>query len=49
MQPLQPVSVSDLQAFLSAPELLLQQPVALQLAVASFHQTPRSLLEGVYK
>ncbi len=45
MQPLQPVSGSDLQSFLSAPEQLLQQSVALQLAVASFHQTPRSLLE----
>ncbi|MDZ8030393.1 hypothetical protein [Nostoc sp. DedSLP04] len=45
MQPLQPVSGSDLQRFLSAPEELLQQSVALQLAVASFHQTPRSLLE----
>ena len=45
MQPLQPVSESDLQRFLSAPEELLQQSVALQLAVASFHQTPRSLLE----
>lgn len=45
MQPLVPVSGSDLQAFLSAPERLLQQPVALQLAIASFHQTPRSLLE----
>ncbi|MEH1942264.1 MAG: HEAT repeat domain-containing protein [Nostoc sp.] len=45
MQPLQPVSGSDLQPFLSAPEELLQQSVALQLAVASFHQTPRSFLE----
>ncbi|WP_414512998.1 hypothetical protein [Nostoc sp. PCC 9305] len=45
MQPLQPVSGSDLQRFLSAPEELLQQSVELQLAVASFHQTPRSLLE----
>ncbi|MEH1987063.1 MULTISPECIES: hypothetical protein [unclassified Nostoc] len=45
MQPLQPVSGSDLQRFLSAPEELLQQSVALQLAVANFHQTPRSLLE----
>ncbi len=45
MQPLQPVSGSDLQRFLSAPEQLLQESVALQLAVASFHQTPRSLLE----
>ncbi|MEH2240878.1 hypothetical protein [Nostoc sp.] len=45
MQPLQPVSGSDLQAFLSAPERLLQQPVVLQLAIASFHQTPPSLLE----
>ncbi|MEH1999377.1 MAG: hypothetical protein V7L00_11620 [Nostoc sp.] len=45
MQPLQPVSGSDLQRFLSAPEQLLQESVALQLAIASFHQTPRSLLE----
>lgn len=45
MQPLQPVSGSDLQRFLSAPEELLQESVGLQLAIASFHQTPRSLLE----
>lgn len=45
MQPLQPVSGSDLQRFLSAPEELLQESVTLQLAIASFHQTPRSLLE----
>ncbi|WP_292746758.1 hypothetical protein [Nostoc sp. NMS4] len=33
MQPLQPVSGSDLQRFLSAPEELLQESVALQLAI----------------
>ncbi|MEH1807346.1 variant leucine-rich repeat-containing protein [Nostoc sp.] len=49
MQPLQPVSGSDLQRFLSAPEELLQESVGLQLAVASFHQTPRSLLEILLK
>ncbi|GJD21881.1 hypothetical protein RIVM261_068370 [Rivularia sp. IAM M-261] len=45
MQRLQSVSASDLQAFLGAPEQLLQQPVELQLAVASFADTPKSLLE----
>ncbi|BAZ11925.1 leucine rich repeat variant [Calothrix sp. NIES-4071] len=45
MQRLQLVSASDLQAFLGAPEQLLQQPTQLQLAVASFVETPRSLLE----
>jgi hypothetical protein len=44
IQPLQSISTSDLQAFLSAPEQLLQQSVALQLAVASYPDTPRSLL-----
>ena len=44
MQPLESVSAS-VQAFLSAPEQLLQQSMALQLAVASFPDTPRSLLE----
>ncbi|BAZ01968.1 leucine rich repeat variant [Tolypothrix tenuis PCC 7101] len=45
MQPLQPVSVADLQAFLDTPEQLLQQSPQLQLAVASYIETPRSLLE----
>lgn len=45
MQPLGLVSGSDLQRFLSAPGQLLQESVALQLAVASFYQMPRSLLE----
>lgn len=44
MQP-QWVSVSDLQALLDAPEQLLQQSVALQLAVASFPDAPRRFLE----
>ena len=39
------ISVSDLQAFLSAPEQLRKQPVELQLAVANFVDTPKSLLE----
>ncbi|MBW4511058.1 MAG: hypothetical protein KME64_31760 [Scytonematopsis contorta HA4267-MV1] len=45
MEPLQTVSVSDIEIFVSAPERLLQQSVALQLAVASFINTPRNLLE----
>lgn len=45
MRPLQPVSVSDLQRFLSLPEELLQESRDLQLAIASFPDTPRSLLE----
>lgn len=47
MQRLQSVSASDLQAFLSAPEQLLQQALELQLAVASFANTPKSLLEAL--
>ncbi|MEH2281032.1 MAG: hypothetical protein V7K90_06765 [Nostoc sp.] len=39
MQPLQPVSGSDLQRFLSAPEELLQESVGLQLAIASLVST----------
>ena len=42
---LQSVSALDLQAFLSVPEQLLQQAPELQLAVASFAETPKSLLE----
>ncbi|BAY26877.1 leucine rich repeat variant [Calothrix sp. NIES-2100] len=45
MQPLQPVSLSNLQAFLDTPAQLLGQSVELQLAIASFPDTPRSLLE----
>ncbi|MDF5710103.1 MAG: hypothetical protein PUP90_21150 [Nostoc sp. S4] len=45
MQPLQPVSVADLQRLLSAPEALLQESRNLQLAIASFPDTPRTLLE----
>ncbi|MBD2206121.1 hypothetical protein H6G33_28350 [Calothrix sp. FACHB-1219] len=45
MQPLQLVSAADLQAFLDTPEQLLQQPTELQLAVANYIETPRSLLE----
>ncbi|MBD2206119.1 hypothetical protein H6G33_28340 [Calothrix sp. FACHB-1219] len=45
MQPLQPVSAADLQAFLDTPEQLLQQPTELQLAFANYIETPRSLLE----
>jgi Leucine rich repeat variant len=45
MQSLLLLSASDLQAFLDTPEQLLQQSVELQLAVASYAETPRSLLD----
>ncbi len=44
MQPFGSVSASDLQAFLDTPEQLLHESVELQLAFASFLDTPRSLL-----
>ena len=45
MQPLVPISASQLQTFLDTPEQLLQQSEELQLAIASINNTPRSLLE----
>ncbi len=45
MRSLSPLSASDLQLFLANPEQLLQQSMELQLAVASFIDTPRNLLE----
>ncbi len=45
MQSLSPLSASDLQLFLANPEQLLQQSMELQLAVASFIDTPCNLLE----
>ncbi len=45
IQPLLLLKASDLQVFLDPPEQLLQQSVKLQLAVASFVDTPRSLLD----
>jgi Leucine rich repeat variant len=45
MQPLLSISASDLQVFLDTKEQLLQQSVELQLAIASFANTPRSLLD----
>ena len=44
MQPFGSVSASDLQAFLDTPEQLLHESVELQLAFASFLDTPRNLL-----
>jgi Leucine rich repeat variant len=45
MQPLISVTASDLQAFLPAPKKLLQQSIEFQLAVASYPDTARGLLE----
>lgn len=45
MQPLLSISASDLQSFLDNPEQLRLQSVELQLAIASFIDTPSSLLE----
>ena len=44
MQPLQRVSTGDLQRFLDAPELLGESE-EMQIAIASFPDTPRSLLQ----
>ncbi|AFY57664.1 hypothetical protein Riv7116_5281 [Rivularia sp. PCC 7116] len=44
MQLLQ-ISASDLQIFLETPEELLTESEEMQIAVASFADTPRSLLE----
>lgn len=45
MQALLSVSAAQLQAFVEAAEQLLQQSEELLLAIASNHNTPRSLLE----
>ena len=45
MQSLHRVSAGDLQRFLDAPEELLGESRGIQIAVASFPKTPRSLLE----
>ncbi|BAY80889.1 leucine rich repeat variant [Calothrix parasitica NIES-267] len=45
MQSLYRVSASDLQRFLETPEELLRESEQMQIAVASFSDTPQSLLE----
>jgi hypothetical protein len=45
MQSLHRVSALDLQRFLDAPEELLGESEQMQIAVASFADTPRSLLQ----
>lgn len=45
MQPRPSISALDLQTFLGAPEQLRKQPPELQLAVANFVDTPKSLLK----
>ena len=45
MQSLHRVSTEDLQRFLDAPEELLRETRRIQIFVASFSETPRSLLE----
>jgi hypothetical protein len=45
MQSLHRVSASDLQRFLESPEELLGESEEMQIAIASFSETPRSLLE----
>ncbi|MEH2239790.1 hypothetical protein [Nostoc sp.] len=45
MELLRSLTISDLEPFLAEPTQLNTQPVALQLAVASYSQTPRPLLE----
>jgi len=45
MQSLHRVSESDLQRFLATPEELLRESEQIQIAVASFPDTPQSLLE----
>ncbi len=45
MQSLHRVNAGDLQRFLDAPEELLGESRGIQIAVASFSETPRSLLE----
>ncbi|MEH2127409.1 hypothetical protein [Nostoc sp.] len=45
MELLRSLTISDLEPFLAEPTQLNNQPVALQLAVTSYSQTPRPLLE----
>ena len=45
MQSLHRISASDLQRFLETPEELLRESEEMQMAVASFGETPQSLLE----
>ncbi|MEH2025902.1 hypothetical protein [Nostoc sp.] len=45
MELLRSLTISDLEPFLADPTQLNTQPVALQLAVASYSPTPRPLLE----
>ena len=45
MQSLHRVSTSDLERFLDAPEELLGESKEMQIAIATFSETPRSLLE----
>ncbi|BAY81094.1 leucine rich repeat variant [Calothrix parasitica NIES-267] len=45
MQSLHRVSAGDLQRYLDAPEELLQESEEMQIAVAAFSETPRSLLQ----
>ena len=45
MQLLHRISASDLQIFLESPEELLREAEEMQIAVASFADTPRNLLE----
>jgi len=45
MELLRSLTISDLEPFLAHPAQLNTQPVALQLAVASYTQTPCPLLE----
>jgi hypothetical protein len=45
MQSLHRVSASDLQTYLEISEELLTESEEIQIAVASFPETPRSLLE----
>ena len=45
MQSLHRISASDLQRFLEIPEELLTESEEIQIAVASFIETPASLLE----
>jgi hypothetical protein len=45
MQLLQPLTPSELQPFIDNPDRLTTQPVVFQIAIASYPETPRRLLE----
>lgn len=45
MELLQPLTPSNLQPFIENPARLANQPVAFQIAIASYPETPRPLLE----